>query len=79
VACTGGGPAWQYALIGAFLAIVVPYAATGRLRAKTVIADLPGALISAIVLVAGAFAVILPGWGVREGPGSRWRRWGSPS
>lgn len=44
-----------------------------------VIADLPGALISATVLVAGAFAVILPGWGVREGPGSRWRRWGSPS
>ncbi|MFG1643030.1 hypothetical protein ACGFMK_22285 [Amycolatopsis sp. NPDC049252] len=43
------------------------------------IADLPGALISATLLVAGAFAAILPGWGVREGPGSRWRRWGSPS
>ncbi|WP_326951873.1 hypothetical protein [Amycolatopsis sp. NBC_01286] len=143
VAYTGGaGPAWQYALIAAFLAVVISYAVAGGLRARTVvmsivgvvlavpvldlllfsrfgldaatrgpllatlglalvawyersplvlavavaagavavvIADLPGALISATVLVAGAFAATLPRWGRDGVSGSRWPRRGSPS
>ncbi|SFW76736.1 hypothetical protein [Amycolatopsis australiensis] len=47
--------------------------------AAVVVADLPGALISATVLVAGAFAATLPGWGRHDDTGSRWPRWGSPS
>lgn len=41
-----------------------------------VIADLPGVVISAAVLLAGA---ILPGWGTSDAIGSHWRRWGSRS
>ncbi|WIY01695.1 hypothetical protein QRX60_48075 [Amycolatopsis mongoliensis] len=40
------------------------------------VADLPGVVISAAVLLAGA---ILPRWGMDDDFGSRWPRWGSPS
>jgi hypothetical protein len=40
------------------------------------VADLPGVLVSAAVLLAAA---ILPRWGVHRGTGSRWPRWDSRS
>ncbi|WP_326951423.1 hypothetical protein OG439_23160 [Amycolatopsis sp. NBC_01307] len=46
----GAGPAWQYALIAAFLAMVVSYAVAGGLRARTVVASIVAVVLAVPVL-----------------------------